>query len=150
LTAETINLNGGVTTAGGDQSYSGAVTLGATVTLAAGAGNVTFSSTVDGAYTLTVNSSGTTTFNDAVGGGVALVKLTTDAPGTTQLKATIHTTGDVPLNDLVTLAGPVAITDDSTGVFFGKAVSGAFALTVNSPGMTTFNGAVSTASLLTD
>ena len=45
-----------------------------------GAGDITFASTVDGAFALTVNTAGVTAFKGAVGGTIALASLTTDAP----------------------------------------------------------------------
>ena len=60
--ALTTLLNGGSVSTIGDQLYGGVVTLGADTVLSAGTGNVTLANTVDGAYALTVNSTGTTTF----------------------------------------------------------------------------------------
>src|SRR6185369_13226908 len=58
----------------GTQTYDQAVTLGADTTLT-GVG-VTFAKSVDGSHTLTVNDSGTTTFNGALGSSTALKSLT--------------------------------------------------------------------------
>src|SRR5260221_588007 len=81
----TTAINGGVVTTTGAQTYGDAVTLGAATTIT-GVGN-TFGSTVNGAFALTVNDSGTTTFGGVVGGTTALTSLTTDAAGTTAINA---------------------------------------------------------------
>jgi hypothetical protein len=85
-------------------------TLGSDTTINA-AGNVIFT-TVDGAFDLAVNTSGTTQFNGAVGSTVALETLTTDLGGTTILGGNVTTTGSQTYNDKV-LAG--ALTLRSTG-----------------------------------
>lgn len=54
----------------GNQSYGGAVLLGADTTLSSSAGGaIEFGSTVDGEWGLEVNTGGTTTFGGEVGGG---------------------------------------------------------------------------------
>ncbi len=92
-------LGGNVTTTGG-QTYSGAVTLGAN-TVITGVGN-TFAGPINGAKTLTVNDSGSTTFGGIIGGTAALTSLTSDAAGSTTLSGgAITTTGPITLNDAV-------------------------------------------------
>ena len=57
-----------------------------------------------GAFSLTANSTGTTIFGGAVGGGTALTSLTTNAGGTTAINGgAITTTGTQTFNDAVTL-----------------------------------------------
>src|SRR6185295_16243063 len=82
----------------GNVSFGDSVILAATnTTVSAGAGNVTFSGTVNattfGVESLTVNSDGTTTFGDAVGSGASLASLTTGGAGSVSLKQ-VTTTGD--------------------------------------------------------
>src|SRR5262249_9790077 len=133
------DLNAGSVTTTGNQTYNDAVILTKDDTLSGG--NVTFNSTVDGAYSLTVNSAGTTTFNGAVGSGTALVRLTTDAPGTTDPNAgSVTTTGNQTYNDAVILTKDDPLSGGN--VTFNSTVDGAYSLTVNSAGTTTFNGAV--------
>jgi hypothetical protein len=56
--------------------------LGANTTLSStGAGNIGFADTLNGAYTLTINTTGDTVFGGAVGTSAALVSLTTNAGG---------------------------------------------------------------------
>ena len=100
----TLLMNGGSVTTTGAQSYGEAVTLGANTTLDASSGDVTLSSTVDGAYTLTVNSTGTTTFGDAMGHTTALTRVTTNAGGTLVMNgAEVTTTGAQSYGEAVTL-----------------------------------------------
>ena len=58
------------------------VSFGANTVLAdSGAGNITFNSTIDGPFTLQVNTFGDEVFNGAVGKGAPLASLTTDGAG---------------------------------------------------------------------
>src|SRR5262249_59642960 len=105
-------------------------------------GNVTFASTVDGNYSLTVNTAGTTAFDGAVGSTTALVNLTTDAPGTTDLNGlAVTTTGNQTYNDAVVLTANALLTATSSGnVTFASTVDGNYSLTVNTAGTTAFDG----------
>ena len=79
--------------------------------LAMSGGNITFASTVDGAFALTVNTAGVTAFNGAVGGATALASLTTDAPGTTDLNGgVVNTIGLQTYNDPVLLTANTVLT----------------------------------------
>ena len=136
-------INGNTITTSGAQTYNDAVTLGGATTLAGSSVNLV--NTVSGAQSLTVNSSGTTTF----GGSVNVAGVTTDAGGTTAINGgTVTTTGNQLYNDNVTLGA--ATTLAGAAVTLGGSVSGSQALTINASGATTFNGAVSVASVLTD
>jgi len=139
-------------TTGGAQTFNDTVTLNAaSVLTSTGGGNITFAQTVDGAFDLTVNTTGNTVFTGLVGNGAALTSLTTDAGGTTSIGANVTTTGAQAFNDAVTLAANVIAASTGAGnVTFGSTVNGAFNLTVNTTGVTTFGGAVSVASLTTD
>jgi len=77
------------------------VNLVANATINAGAANAIFSSTIDGAFRLIVNSTAATTFGGAIGATTALAGLTTNAGGTTAINggAVITTTGDQTYND---------------------------------------------------
>src|SRR5205085_10248370 len=115
-------------TTSGAQTYNDAVTLGAATTLT-GVGN-TFNSTVNGAQALTVNDSGTTTFNGAVGNATALTSLTTNAGGTTAINGgAVNTTAAQTYGDNVTLGAATILT--GVGNSFNGTVNGAQALTVN-------------------
>ena len=86
------DLGANVTTTGNSQTYSGPVTLSADITLT-DAGNILFSSTVDGGYALTIANSGTgdVTFTGAVGGTTALTgpTITTDVLTADALDSTV-------------------------------------------------------------
>jgi hypothetical protein len=72
-----------------------------------GGGDITFLSTVDGAYDFTINTAGATTFGGAVGGSAALGSVTTTAWGTTVLNGgSVTTAGAQTYNNPVTL-GPM-------------------------------------------
>src|SRR4051794_41217749 len=115
-----------------------------------------FASTVDGPFALFVNTAGITAFKGPVGGAIALASLTTDAPGTTDLNGgVVNTFGPQTYNDAVLLTADTVLPSLFDGdITFASTVDGAFALTVNTGGVTAFNGAVggaiALASLMTD
>jgi hypothetical protein len=159
-------LNGGISTAG-TQSYTGAVTLGSATT-ATSTGNlaISFSSTVDGAQSLAVNTTAATTFGGAVGGGAQLTSLTTNAGGTSS-SVGVRTSGSTTFNDnttlsgtynnagftaagTTTLAGATTINAGAGVVTFTGAVTGPFALNVNSSALESFGSTINVASITTD
>ena len=80
------------------------VLTASTLLTSTSSGNVKFAGTVDGAYSLTVDTSGTTEFDGAVGSTTALTSLTTDAGGTTDINGlTVTTTGAQTYHDAVVL-----------------------------------------------
>ena len=82
------NINQNITTTGG-QTYGGAVTLGAAVTLTGNSGStVQFSGTVNGGQTLTV-ANANVQFDNTVGNSTPLTSIAVTGGGTT----TINTTG---------------------------------------------------------
>ena len=148
--AETTDLNGGVVSTIGPQTYNDPVLLTAdTVLISQLGGDITFGNTVDSgfaltAFALTVNTAGITAFNGPVGGTIALASLTTDAPGTTDLNGgVVNTIGPQTYNDPVRLtANTVLLSQFGGDISFANTVDGAFALTVNTAGTAAFNGAV--------
>jgi len=92
---------------------------------------VTFKSTINGAYNLTVNDSGTTTFAGEVGMvGTALTSLTTDAAGQSIINTNqIKTTGAQFFYDNLTFSQVTTLTVGT--VTFGGTVGSAHALTVD-------------------
>ena len=112
--AGTTQLDGGVVRTTGDQTYQDAVTLGADATLTGV--NVRFTNTLNddataGNANLTINASGVTMFDRAVGGVQALTSLTTDAAGTTQFDGgVVRTAGDQTYQDAVTLGADATLT----------------------------------------
>jgi hypothetical protein len=111
---------------------------------------ITFNNTVNGAQTLAVNTTGTTTFGGAVGGTTALTSLTTNAGGTTAINGgTVTTTGAQTYNDAVTLGANTTLNAGAGAITFGNTLNGAFNLAANSTGTTTFNGAAGNTTPLT-
>ncbi|GAB5506110.1 MAG: hypothetical protein Rhirs2KO_12730 [Rhizobiaceae bacterium] len=103
----TANLGAEITTTGG-QTYNASTTLVANTTISETAGDVIFGSSIDGAFDLTVNTTGDTTFSGAVGGTTLLLSLATNAGGTTFVNGgLVATTGSQTFNDQVSVAGTV-------------------------------------------
>ena len=145
--AGTTVLDGNhITTSGpGGQSFNDAVTLGNNTLLDAGAGPIGFSSTVDGTCHLWVNTTGTTTFGGAVGGGTPLAALTTSSGGMTVINgglvATNAALGQV-FNDAVRLGATTTLSAAAGAVTLANTVDGGYRLVVNTAGDTSFLGAV--------
>src|SRR5207245_2715794 len=136
--------------------------------ISTGTGGATFTGAVNGAQTLTVNTTGATLFSAAVGGTTALTSLTTDAGGTTSVM-NVTTTGVQSYGDATTLNGttytttnslfiiavilpealPISISTGTGGATFTGAVNGAQTLTVNTTGATLFSAAVGGTTALT-
>jgi len=77
---------------------------------------VIFGSTLNGAFDLTVNSSGLTVFGAAVGGSTPLASLTTDVAGATQINGNaVATTGAQTYNDPVILGANTALSSSGAG-----------------------------------
>src|SRR5207249_4624012 len=127
------------------QTYAGAVSVGAVATQfgSTGGGAITFAGTLSGASAVTINTGGTTTFGGTVGtAATPLTSLTTDADGQTKLGGNVFAQGNtVTFNDPVVLTANVTVTDVGN-LTFANTVDGACALIVNTPGVTTFGGAV--------
>ncbi len=119
---------------GGSQTYANATTLSANAILTGG-GPITFTSTLNGGFTLAVNTPGATTFGGPVGNLAPLASLTTDAPGATAINGGgIATLGLQTYNDAVTLGADTLLTSTNTAGD-GGAVTFASALDSNNPGL---------------
>ncbi|TWA85685.1 hypothetical protein FBZ83_103277 [Azospirillum brasilense] len=141
------SLMGSYATGNGAFTVAGPVTLAGTTTVDAGSGAVIFNGTVNGAQALTINGSGATQFNAAVGNTTALASLTTDADGSTSLKS-VTTSGAQTYNDAVTLNGTYTSADSA--ITFNGATTLAGTTTVDAGyGTITFNGTVNGAQALT-
>ena len=137
-----ILLGGNITTSG-DQLYNSAVTLtNDTALTSTGGGAITFSSTVDGPYSLTVNTDGATAFMDAVGNSAPLASLTTDGVGTTLLNGgLVVTTGFQTYNDELDLGADTTLLGTALSLL---ALNGNnHALTIVNSDVSTFNGPAS-------
>ena len=102
LVTGTTKINTTNITSSGTQMYDGAVTL-SSCSAGAGTGDIDFVSTIDGAFSLTANSTGTTTFGGLVGSSTALTALTTNAGGITHIHGGMTTTSTQIYNDAVLL-----------------------------------------------
>ena len=127
----------------GSQLYFDAVTLGAPSVLlqSTAGGDISLNSNVDGASALTINTAGLTRFfSGNVGATTALTSLTTDAAGTTQIRAaSIKTTGAQAYGDNVTLAANTTLQGTN---FSAPSISGSgYDLALNFSGTTAINGA---------
>src|SRR5262249_3592172 len=115
----------------------------------AAAGNVTFTSAVNGGNALTVSSTGTTQFSGAIGTITPLAGLTTDAGGTTRINGgtvtSQSTNGDQTHSDAGILGTDTVLSGND--VTFSSTVNAdgtPRTLTINTSnnGVTTFNAAV--------
>jgi len=112
LNAPTINLGANITLNNGNLVLTGAVVLTSTVALntGTGAGNISLSSTVNGAFGLTLTAgTGTTTLSGIVGGVTPLTSFTLSSTGNTGSVnfGTITTNGNIQ----ITTTGDIAIID---------------------------------------
>jgi hypothetical protein len=127
----TTAMNAGTVTTSGDQTYNGAVTLGANTLLTATGAVVTFDSTVDGGYLMEVN--GNAAFGGAVGNLTPLSAL--QVTGTTAMDAgTVTTTGVQIYNGAVTLSLDTILATDGASthdLLFGSSINGAHSLTLD-------------------
>ncbi len=154
IAAETINLSGGVTSAG-DQTYNGAVVLAASITMTSTSGDIDFGSTVsaDGAgRDLTVSAlAGNVNFDGAVAdaGGANIDDLDVDAAtmSVSTTGGTFSTTRSINLNDVGILnidASTTFTTADASGGAFTSAqnvvaVTGDETLTVDADAAVTIH-----------
>jgi filamentous hemagglutinin family protein len=131
--------------------FGGALELWGDVTLTSTNNkDISFAGTVDGAGSLTVNTSGVTRFQDHIGGATALAKLQTDAGGRTEIGAgVINLNGaSAKFGDPVLLTNHLVVNEAGTGdIEFASTVDSEdghnYTLTVNSQaGATIFGGAV--------
>ena len=142
-TPGTVAINTTAITTTGNQTYNeNAATLGVSTTLNAGAGDINFAGTIDGAFSLDLNSTGTTTLGGAVGGTTALTSVTTNAGGTTAINGgAVTTTGNQAYNDAVSLGANTTLAAGAGNINLASTVDGAFSLDLNSTGTTTLGGA---------
>lgn len=145
------NFIGGLIILASNQFYSNPVVLtNDTTILSATGSNITFGSTVDGAYNLAISTPGITTFDAAVGGNASLNSLIVyPASGTTFLNTSVITSGSQTYGRPVILGGPATLTSLTAGIAFSSSVDGAQSLTLNAPGTSSFGGLVGGTTALT-
>jgi filamentous hemagglutinin family protein len=133
---------------------AGALTLTSNTTVQSGSGNIEFD-TIDGARSLTVNTTGATRFGGNVGGTTRLSSLSTDAPGSTRIDAAfIRTSNGILLSDTVHATGTLVLDATSAGNVTadaaGNEFDGALAIDANRVALSSHNsltlGGVSLAS----
>jgi len=134
ITILTVNgtsiINAGITSTG-TQDYKAAVTLGSTLTLAAGTSTVTFDGVINGGgNSLTITGNGT--FNDSVSGINNL-----SVSGASGINADISTTGTQIYTGAVTLGGTGTRTLTGTTVTLGAVSGGSHPLTIAGDGVFT-------------
>ncbi|WP_339728232.1 LamG-like jellyroll fold domain-containing protein [uncultured Gimesia sp.] len=123
----TTNINGGSIATTGSQTFNDAVLLGADTILSSSASDaITFISTLNGAFSLDVNTAGTTTFEDQVGNTFALTSLTMNANGATAINgSSVTTSGAQTYHDDVTLGMSTSFVSTSSGdITFNASVTG--------------------------
>lgn len=136
--ANAIAISGGAMATTGDQTYTGAVTLGADTTLAGN--DISFAGRVDSdatARALAINTAGngTTTFGAAAGGNSALASLTTNADGATVIAGGgITTTGSQTYNDAVIIGTNTVSLIAPGGVFITSSATLHVDLSGTAPG----------------
>jgi len=140
----TSELGGDVTTSSTQQYDSSVLLTANVVATSTGGADITFGGTVDGVFSLVVNTSGWTTFGGVVGGLTPLASLQTDAAGATRISTSAVNADVIQFHDAVTVTQSTTVTG-STSVAFGGAVAGQAgteSLIVVSSGAATFDGAV--------
>lgn len=109
---------------------------------------ITFISTLNGTFTLEVNTEGITTFNNQIGNTAALVSLTTDAGGSTQINGgSIVTSENQTFNDAVVVSASTSFTATTAGdISFNSTLIGGTGLSINidASNDVSFHDAVST------
>ena len=154
----TTTLGANVSTAAGDITFSDAVTLTAAVTVDSDSnsdstdGEIEFSSTINGAFALTLDAdTGSVELSGAVGGTTALASLSATGGGIS-LGANVTTTGAVDFNSAVTLAASATVSSGTGAgdISFDSTVDGGHALTATAgSGTVTFGGVVGGTTALT-
>lgn len=156
IVSSDVLLGGAITTVG-SQDYSASTSIiivDDTTLTSTGGSNFTFGTTIDSesgeTNALTVNTTGTTTFNGVIGGTDRLSSLTTNAGGTTEIGANINTNGStVTFNDAVILTANTVINEAGAGdIAFNSTLNSSagnnFSLATNTvgAGVTVFGGIV--------
>ena len=141
---------GGTLVTAGNQVYSTAVNLDAATTLGSTGSNgnaITFASTVDGAFDLTLNTPGTTTLNGAVGQSTPLGNLVISGGAAVINGGSVRTSNGQTYNGAVSIGAATLFESGPSGgiSFNGALVGNGYAVEISSGG----NSSVQTASGLT-
>ena len=118
------NIGANITTANGAITFNDSVSLTGNSTVDAGTATLSFNNTVDGAFTLTLNSSGNTNLNAAIGSTTPLASLTTNSGGTTYLLSNIATNnGNITFNDPVALNSSGTLNAGTAHIIFSNTLA---------------------------
>ena len=123
-------LNTAITTANSNVTFDKSVTLNKDLSVTTGSGAITFTGAADGANSLTIDSSGLTTFASTIGHSAPLLSLTigTATPGLTAINGgEVRTTGNQTYNNAVVLGIDTTLTSSSGEINEGP--SGSLATT---------------------
>jgi hypothetical protein len=107
-----------------------AITLGAATILSAGSGAINLNGATNGANTLALNTTGTSTIGAIIGGSTPITSLTTNAGGTTAISADVTTSGAQTYGDAVTLTQDVVLTAGGD-ITFSSTISGRYNLNLD-------------------
>jgi autotransporter-associated beta strand protein len=130
VTTEALTVSGtGVSTSGAlfnssatASTYLGAITLAADTTIKT-TGDLTLSSTVDGAFALTVTNTGTVGFRSRVGSsGARLASISVSGP--VNLSSDVWTTGAQTYSGNVSISDEISLNSSSGGVTIGGTLTG--------------------------
>ena len=118
-----ISSNGAIYFESGNNTYSGAITLGSNSTITSAAGNQTISGTTDGGYSLSITDAGGHWYHRGVIGGTSAPTSLNINGGIVDLYAAVKTSGaiNVLASDYIYIEGDITITDASQNLYF-KAV----------------------------
>jgi hypothetical protein len=148
-TAASIDVAATIDTTG-TQEYGAPVTLIGGATFVSSMGGVTFDSTIDGAQSLAVSTTGTASFDAAVGATTPLSSLTVLGPATASLGGNVTTTGAQSYGGAVSLAtSNVTLRSNGGSLTFSSTVDGASNLTLSAGGTVSLDGNVGHATPLT-
>lgn len=111
-------------------------------------GDLTFTGTLDGAFDLTANVGGVTTFVSTVGASTALDVITTDAAGSVVVGGNVSA-NTIDLNETSGLSLTANAEFDATTVDIESGISGAFTLTLDGSTSVNVAGTISTTNLTT-
>ncbi|NCX38184.1 MAG: S-layer family protein, partial [Actinobacteria bacterium] len=121
-TPSQVNIAGTVQTTNNTISIGDsntATVLTANTTISSGTAGLTLGGTVNGAFALTLNTTGTTTLSSTIGNSTALASITTNSGGTVAINGgAITTTGTQTYNDAVTLGAATTLTTTNSNVTF--------------------------------
>jgi len=117
-------------TASGSINITPPVTLNNFSVLSSGSGDITFGSTIDGAYPLVIQGgSGAISLVGALGGGTSLSSLEVSSGASVALSS-ITASGSINITPPVTLNSSSTVNSGSGGITFGSTIDGAYPLDI--------------------